>query len=163
MVPCSRLVGEALSGRVTNRENKCVRTRVDARGTLNMQYGSVQGQCGPCTLTKIHLQVFQAIRDKKREIHYSLLTFFLLMLKVLLTSKGHKTRPCFSPPPFFCWFSLHGFYPRGALRSTRPQSFLSSRFPCAFRPTGNDRTRRLRPAVTFNQLSVFNFRIDSRG
>lgn len=39
--------------------------------------------------------------------------------------------------------------------------FTSSDFPCAFRPTGNDRTQQLRPAVSFNQLGVSKFHIDS--
>lgn len=39
--------------------------------------------------------------------------------------------------------------------------FTSSNFPLALRPTGNDRTWQLHPAVWFNQRSVSLFYIDS--
>lgn len=42
-----------------------------------------------------------------------------------------------------------------------PAVFTSSNFPLALRPTGNDRTWQLHPAVRFNQRSVSLFYIDS--
>lgn len=82
------------------------------------------------------------------------------MSKVVLTSKGHETRLCFFPLLFvlFTWFLPTWSVSKD---SGHCGGFTSSDFPCAFRPTGNDRTWQLRPAVWFNQLSVSLFYIDS--
>lgn len=61
--------------------------------------------------------------------------------------------------PFVC--SLYMVFSLMELSSGHCGGFTCGDFPCAFRPTGNDRTRQLRPTVSFNQLGVSKFYIDS--
>lgn len=80
------------------------------------------------------------------------------MSKAVLTFKGHKTH-LFLFSPFVCSFYM--VFTHVELSSGHCGGFTSSDFSCAFRRAGNDRTKQLRPAVRFNQLSVSKFYIDS--
>lgn len=79
------------------------------------------------------------------------------MSKVILTCEGQKPSDC-----------IFLYFPPSQHTLTHPPThtghscgFTSSNFPLALRPTGNDRTWQLHPAVWFNQRSVSLFYIDS--
>lgn len=104
---------------------------------------------------------FSLIRRKKKNPFYSPLSAVFFKLFFRCRRLFWHLKRSWNILVFFLLFGLFKWFLPTWRDSGHCSGFASSDFPCAFRPTGNDGTWQLRPAVWFNQLCFSMFYIDS--